>query len=836
MQLTWWTYVVLTCCLFATTESVHAEGIEPDTKGIDFQHVYIGVGTLFDLNGTEPLHTALVIVNFTIRADTPNMVEVRTSLNPSDPDAQAFVGDLRSVYIHGFDINREGNTFTSPGFTGFGLPPDRVPVTTANFVFNLVANTCEGNGGMEYPDRGFRVEYSDFTCQPPTQFQRCFSLVSGAPDRCQPDEEDIIFWDVTDGSFNNASNWDPEQVPGSSDTAVFTRDGSENIAAITTAASLRASVENGVMTFFEGSYTLGGTNLNGAKRSLVVANSAGQMTRLELDEHALRAVHAAVGNASGSVGTILLKNSDASLTTSGRLSVGLLGQGTVTLLDGAKLLSAESRIGDGAGSVGTVNVDFSQAPPKGGILGDWTANNLAVGLGGTGTLNIIDGLVSAGTVVIGSESTAQGTVSVESDTLLGELTTSNITVGVEGKGTLTVKDGLVTTGALVLGDKETGDGTVTIESVTQRGEIKAGDVQVGDHGVDHGIGTMTITNGARLDANKLTIATGNDTPGSFGTGSKVSVIGHNVITNDESLIKLTDALTVGEGSKGSFLADNGALVQSKSGFVGAGEDGVGTAFIADSTWEMTDRFFVGNLPAKGGGLAPTGIVTIFGATARIIAPIIIVFEDSKISGHGFLVGTVAINDGTITAQTLPLTPKSETSDPSEKGSPTGLGLTVDGALTLEGGVLELFVDDLAKDGIVPLVVTGDASLTDPVIKLLFVNGYLPTQGDTLPIIMVDGAITFTNPTFEYFGVADGFEFKVNQETGMLVYEALNDATPLRFGDVDGSESVNIVDLQWIVNVVLEFPIPPEFNTDVDDSGATNIIDVQAVVNEILTQI
>jgi predicted outer membrane repeat protein len=55
-------------------------------------------------------------------------------------------------------------------------------------------------------------------------------------------------------------------------------------------------------------------------------------------------------------------------------------------------------------------------------------------------------------------------------------------------------------------------------------------------------------------------------------------------------------------------------------------------------------------------------------------------------------------------------------------------------------------------------------------------------------------------------------------------------------DVNKDGNVNIIDLQWVVNAVLQFPVPDEFNTDVDDSGSTNIIDVQAVVNEILSQI
>jgi hypothetical protein len=68
-----------------------------------------------------------------------------------------------------------------------------------------------------------------------------------------------------------------------------------------------------------------------------------------------------------------------------------------------------------------------------------------------------------------------------------------------------------------------------------------------------------------------------------------------------------------------------------------------------------------------------------------------------------------------------------------------------------------------------------------------------------------------------------------------------DAMPVA-GDVDHSGSVNIVDLQFIVNTILQFPVPEDLWTDVNLSGGelipnaqagTNIVDLQIVVNAIL---
>ncbi len=54
-----------------------------------------------------------------------------------------------------------------------------------------------------------------------------------------------------------------------------------------------------------------------------------------------------------------------------------------------------------------------------------------------------------------------------------------------------------------------------------------------------------------------------------------------------------------------------------------------------------------------------------------------------------------------------------------------------------------------------------------------------------------------------------------------------------FGDVNGDEEVNAVDIQLVINAVLGIPIDPSYNPDVNGDEEVNAIDIQLVINVVL---
>lgn len=114
-----------------------------------------------------------------------------------------------------------------------------------------------------------------------------------------------------------------------------------------------------------------------------------------------------IGNQSGAVGVVTVRDPGSAWTNSGRLYVGSSGTGTLNIENGGLVSDTESNIGLNAGSIGTVIVT--------GTGSTWTnSSSLYVGNAGAGTLTIEDGgTVSATSVIIGNNGgTGTGTVTV----------------------------------------------------------------------------------------------------------------------------------------------------------------------------------------------------------------------------------------------------------------------------------------------------------------------------------------------------------------------------------------------------------------------------------------
>jgi T5SS/PEP-CTERM-associated repeat protein len=171
------------------------------------------------------------------------------------------------------------------------------------------------------------------------------------------------------------------------------------------------------------------------------------------------------------------------------LTIGSLGTGTMTIEGGGAVASGHGDIGLGPGSKGTVKVTGSGASAP----STWSADGtLAVGEGGMGTLNIVNGgLVLSRDGIIGKDSGGVGVVNVSGAgsqwkaTLTGG--TGTITVGEGGTGTLNIMGGgqVIATSIVVnpTGTLNGPGGSIVANLVNNGGVISPGDAT----------GTLVIT-------------------------------------------------------------------------------------------------------------------------------------------------------------------------------------------------------------------------------------------------------------------------------------------------------------------------------------------------------
>jgi T5SS/PEP-CTERM-associated repeat protein len=164
------------------------------------------------------------------------------------------------------------------------------------------------------------------------------------------------------GSFQTASNWDPQMVPGSGDTAVF---GLQTVYSVDvgTAQTDRLEIRNGDVTFTNANYIVGSLDL-------VPAGTLLDNAVLTLASGTLGGIHVLIGESAAAQVDVL---DGAILNYTGSLQVGGPGHGSMHIENGGHVFSGEGRIGTGVGG-GTVGVDGPDAL--------WDSGSLAVGFFG----------------------------------------------------------------------------------------------------------------------------------------------------------------------------------------------------------------------------------------------------------------------------------------------------------------------------------------------------------------------------------------------------------------------------------------------------------------------
>ncbi|WP_348935889.1 autotransporter domain-containing protein [Aquabacter sp. CN5-332] len=330
-----------------------------------------------------------------------------------------------------------------------------------------------------------------------------------------------------------------------------------------------------------------------------------------------------IGLNAGSTGTVTVTGENAhwNLGTSD-LELGFFsGNGTLTIEAGGTVTSGTGLIGDGAGSVGTVTVTGENA--------NWNlgSSSLYVGVLGGGTFTIeAGGTVTSRSSSIGANTGSTGTVTVTGEDATWNLQGSDLSVGNLGIGTVTIEaGGMVTSANGYIGRMAGSTGTVTVTGADANWNLGSSMLYVGGHGN----GTLTIEAGGTVTSGNSIIG---DADGSVGT---VTVTGANAHWNLG-----TSQLQVGILGNSTLTIEAGGMVTSGNGYIGtgssvAGPTGTVTVTGADARWNLGSSTLQvgvwgnGTLTIEAGGTVTsgtgfvanaahsTGMVTVTGGDAHL---------------------------------------------------------------------------------------------------------------------------------------------------------------------------------------------------------------------------
>ncbi|MCA9427304.1 MAG: hypothetical protein KC994_19645 [Candidatus Omnitrophica bacterium] len=578
-------------------------------------------------------------------------------------------------------------------------------------------------------------------------------------------------WVGEDGSFDDASNWDPMQVPTGGDTAVFHNSDISPIEVTFPSEQVSDRVlVTEIVAFLNSTYTLGeGSEVEPA---LAISPTSASEGWLILDGNRLNCGYASVAKGLESKGeTFVIRG--GLLNCSRRLTVGESGMGNLIVSDlgQGRVLANELGVAQNAGATGEVTV-FDDAMSA---TSELVAGTTSVGVFGTGTLIVEDAQIETSETAIGEFFGSVGTVELKGEAEESEWTFGgDVYVGKEGTGFLTVSSGTLQSlvdDDLILGGEEGAAGFVSIQGIDSMLST-FGDIFVGYLGD----GELSVLEGAQLTTIGSILIDGNDADIGSGTATVEGVVD----TGTEFIRSRIEAesLIVGEFAVGRLEVSEGARVDAGNARFGTNTDGLAKIDIGrDGVLSVTGDLYLGQQDPIPGEFAGQALVTLNSGSgienwAYLVADRIFVSESGNLiqgsgvvqTANGFIDGGAYISTG-IRVEDL------------SKQTTVPRPLTFEGNLTKIGGTIAIGVFDLGanKHGIIE--VTGTADIQSATIHFVFQDGFLPKTDDQIPFFMAQGALTVGTLAFTYEGAAPGFQFDVMEEGGMLVFKAMNDAQP-----------------------------------------------------------
>ncbi len=573
---------------------------------------------------------------------------------------------------------------------------------------------------------------------------------------------DITWVSTEDGDFDNAENWDRARVPSSADTALFASDGLYDVLFNSSESSRRALIDDTLVRFVGGSYVLGGGTET--EPSLVIGHDSTGSDVLAIVGNQLSSVFASIGHAVGSDSTVGVIDG-GTWNNSARLVVGRSGVGSLDNgIDGSgRIATGELRIGENAQSTGTV--DVYRTTVKQGVGAVLVAGATAVGYFGQGTLTVHDAEIETGQTSIGALFGSRGEVVLDgangsSRWVFG----GELRVGDQGDGVLSVRSGAVeslATDRVVVGFLEGSTGLVTLDGSDARLQTFS-EIAVGTEGE----GDVQVRSGASVSGSALIIGP------SAGPGEGIVTVSGSETDGAAttfSTITVDEDLSVGAGGAGTLTIDGGRVF-ADSADLGTFASGNATVDVSDGgILEISGALRIGeSAPPAIAGTATVKIVAGSDPFSFVIADSVTMEAGSSVHGNGGVLRAAngfTNNGGTVGAGI--------TVDAKQGGE---LGpLMIDGDFTMTDGVIEIVASGLGDGEFGALQVSGDADIQSAEVHFVFADGFAPRTDDVTPFLMVEGDLNIGTLSQSYEGVADGFEFEIETEGGMLVFRALNDA-------------------------------------------------------------
>lgn len=376
-----------------------------------------------------------------------------------------------------------------------------------------------------------------------------------------------------------------------------------------------------------------------------------------------------------SEGVVLLSGAGSRLTT-GMLTAGAAGIGTIRVEDGAQLQSASANLGNAATGRGEVVVDGAT----------WNAGGiLRVGVGGAGDLTIANGgVVTSGVSMLGVNAGARGSARVEyagsqwtADVLLvggagggeGYLTigdggrVSNIfaNVGSDGIGEVNVEGGVWEVSADIF-MADLGEARLAVRdggAVSARG-LSIADVIVGGGSPRVGRGEVEVTGaGSSLALTLLRLADWGEgaltiADGALVTADSAHVASQSVVLNGDMIFSRADVLVDGAewrianrlelagGGHAQMLLSGGGAVTADAMVMAAGATGVADVRVEDAGSRLQARLLT---LGQSGGTASLTLTD--GGRAGATATTVNAASSITVGGGGFDTGSLVLGGGDI---------------------------------------------------------------------------------------------------------------------------------------------------------------------------------------------
>jgi T5SS/PEP-CTERM-associated repeat protein len=591
------------------------------------------------------------------------------------------------------------------------------------------------------------------------------------------------------GAFDDAENWDPQQVPTfvegvRSDTGSFEGGGTVSVdlaggARGPAGRRMGELAQNGTRDLHPvgGTLILDDLDPTLTERSLRVGRGA-----LRLDAGGVTARHAIVGL--GGDGELEVVGPDGFFTTLGRFGVGGDGGGNVVIRH-AVVTSAETVLGELDGQ-GSADVQDS------GSL--WQTGNLAVGFASDAALTIEGGarVESADAFVDCATGSCVGLAEGEKASVLvaGAAGATPSTWSVDGvlgigpRGKVSIESGGALTGV--------GSGP-TIRVGTSGSEADCIGGKACLEIVDGSVESTSIEVGAG-GAGKLRIGPAGRVGAFAGVGVASSALSRGELElvgpSAEDQLQSAGVALIGSdiGAHGELVLRSGARASIAGGSVGSAGPGSfglielnGDAAAPDATVLTTTGDLVLGDDAAEDLFAPTGELALSNARLELNDADLDIRRTGAVTGSGRVdqfgvsfvtnhgvVGCGIQFSGSFTQSEDGVTECLQPIAPAPQLNPLD-------ATRFARGLRRRPTPALPPSG--PLVVSGDATLGGTLV-LQFLNGAAPRAGDALDLIEIAGSVTGAFAEVRIRGLAPGADFATDFSGGKLVLTSLTDAVAL----------------------------------------------------------